>query len=188
MNAGRVVLAQVDAPVWRYLIALGSNVPHPRHGLPPQALRAALTALEMCGLPVIAAAPIITSAPLGPSRRRYANTAALIETRLPPLALLDRLQAIETGFGRNRRGQRWRARTLDLDIVLWTGGTCRTPRLTIPHPQYASRGFVLGPAMRIAPDWRDPVTCLCVKHAHARLTRRARLPKAPQPSTRASGP
>ena len=188
MNESGAVVAEDRPLAWRYLIALGSNVPHPRHGQPPLVLRAALTALEMCGLSVIAAAPIITSAPLGPSRRRYANTAALIETRLPPLALLDRLQAIETGFGRNRRGQRWRARTLDLDIVLWTGGTCRTPRLSIPHPQYACRAFVLGPATRIAPDWRDPVTCLCVKHTDARLTRRARLPKAPTPSTRVSGP
>jgi 2-amino-4-hydroxy-6-hydroxymethyldihydropteridine diphosphokinase len=171
-----------------YLIALGSNVPHPRHGPPPRVLHAALAALETCALPVIAAAPIIASAPLGPSRRRYANTAALIETALAPLALLDRLQAIEAAFGRNRQGQRWRARTLDLDVVLWSGGVHRCKRLTIPHAQYATRAFVLAPAVRIAPDWRDPKTCLCVKHAHARLTRRPGVPKAPKPHTRAPGP
>lgn len=179
---------QAQPPAWRYVIALGSNVPHPRHGPPPQVLRAALVALDMCALLVIAAAPIVASAPLGPSRRRYANSAAVIETRLPPLALLDRLQAIEAAFGRNRRGQRWRARTLDLDIILWTGGAFRSPRLTVPHREYTRRAFVLGPATRVAADWRDPLTCLCVKHAHARLTRRARLPKAPKPHTRAPGP
>jgi 2-amino-4-hydroxy-6-hydroxymethyldihydropteridine diphosphokinase len=180
--------APMQQPPSRYLIALGSNVPHPRHGPPPKVLRAALVALGMCGLPVIAAAPIVASAPLGPSRRRYANTAAVIETRLPPLALLDRLQAIEAAFGRNRRGQRWRARTLDLDIVLWTGGAFDHARLTVPHRAYTQRAFVLGPATRVAADWRDPATCLCVKHAHARLTRRARLPKAPTPQPRAPGP
>ena len=172
----------------RYLIALGSNVPHPHHGPPPHVLRAALTALDLCALPVIAAAPIMASAPIGPSRRRYANSAALIETPLSPIALLDRLQAIETVFGRTRQGQRWRARTLDLDIVLWSGGAHHTKRLTIPHPQYAARAFVLTPASKIAPNWRDPKTGLCVKHTHARLTRRSRLPKAPPPHTRAPGP
>ena len=167
--------------IHRYLIALGSNVPHPRHGPPPRVLHAALAALETCALPVIAAAPIIASAPLGPSRRRYANTAALIETSLAPIALLDRLQAIEAAFGRYRRGQRWRARTLDLDIILWNGGAYHAKRLTIPHPEYPVRTFVLAPAARIAANWRDPKTCICVKHTHARLTRRSRMPKAPTP-------
>jgi len=161
----------------RYLIALGSNIGHPRHGPPPAVLRAAITALDQIGT-VVARAPIIASAPLGPSRRRYANGAVLLATALPPPALLDALQAIETAFARNRRGQRWRARTLDLDIVLWSGGTWHDRRLTIPHREYARRSFVLFPAARIAADWRDPQTCLCVKHALARLTRRARLPKA----------
>jgi 2-amino-4-hydroxy-6-hydroxymethyldihydropteridine diphosphokinase len=175
-------------PAWRYLIALGSNMAHPRHGPPPRVLQAALAALETCGLPVIAAAPIIVSAPLGPSRRRYANGAALIETPLSPIALLDRLQAIEAAFGRVRRGQRWRARTLDLDIVLWSAGAYHAPRLTIPHPEYRNRAFVLHPAARIAPDWRDPETGLCVKHHQARLTRRLPIPKAPRPHTRVPGP
>jgi 2-amino-4-hydroxy-6-hydroxymethyldihydropteridine diphosphokinase len=175
-------------PPTRYLIALGSNVAHPRHGPPPRVLRAALAALDADGLTLIAAAPIIASAPLGPSRRRYANGAALIETALAPLALLDRLQAIEAAFGRTRRGQRWGARTLDLDVVLWSGGLWQDHRLTIPHPEYRRRLFVLGPASRIAADWRDPKTGLCVKHAHARLTRRAHLPKAPRPHASVPGP
>jgi 2-amino-4-hydroxy-6-hydroxymethyldihydropteridine diphosphokinase len=163
---------------WRYLIALGSNIAHPRHGPPPAVLRAAMRALPG---DLIAMAPIIASAPLGPSRRRYANGAAVIATPLAPLALLDHLQAIEAAFGRVRRGQRWGARTLDLDIVLWTGGPWHTPRLAIPHPQFRVRPFVLAPARCVAADWRDPETGLCVKHLHARLTRRAAAPKAPVP-------
>ncbi len=166
---------------WRYLIALGSNVPHPRHGSPAKVLRAALAALDDHGLRVVAAAPLIASAPIGPSQRRYANGAAVIASDLPPPTLLDRLQAIEAAFARNRRGQRWRARTLDLDIVLWSGGAWQDARLTIPHPEYRHRNFVLAPARRIVADWRDPLTGLCIKHTHARLTRRATMPKAPQP-------
>ena len=172
----------------RYLIALGSNVPHPRHGPPPRVLHAALAALTDGGLRVIAASPVIASAPVGPSRRRYANGAALVESPLAPPALLALLQGIEAAFGRNRRGQRWRARTLDLDIVLWSGGVWRSRSLTVPHPRYRTRDFVLGPAARIASAWRDPATGLTLAHQRARLTRRARLPKACNRSATAPGP
>ena len=64
----------------RYLIALGSNAPHHRHGAPAAVLRAALGMLEAEGVAVLAASPLIASAPVGPSKRRYANGAALVET------------------------------------------------------------------------------------------------------------
>lgn len=156
----------------RYLIALGSNVGHHHHGPPPAVLRAALQALAASGLVVEAASPLIASAPLGPSRRRYANGAALATTPLDPPALLALLQQIEHDFGRNRRGQRWRARTLDLDIVLWSGGCWRQSHLIVPHRAFRERTFVLGPAATIAPDWRDPITNLRIKHLFSRLTRR----------------
>lgn len=156
----------------RYVIALGSNVRHPRHGLPPAVLRAAVEALAQAGLVIEAASPIIASAPLGPSRRRYANAAARAASPLTPFALLVLLQAIETRFGRVRRGAHWGARTLDLDIVLWSGGTWQTRTLTVPHPAFRTRAFVLGPAAAVAPDWRDPRTGCTIRHLHTRLTRR----------------
>src|SRR3546814_4583193 len=58
---------------------------------------------------------------------------ALVASSLDPPAMLDRLQAIEAAFGR-RTGQRWSARTLDLDILLWSGGIWSDDRLVIPHP------------------------------------------------------
>ena len=139
---------------------------------------AAIAVLENVGLVFHAVSPVIESAPLGPSRRRYANAVAVIETRLAdPPALLQLLKSIEHAFGR-RRGQRWGARALDLDVVLWRGGVWATPGLTIPHPQFRARDFVLGPARQIAPDWRDPLTGLTVAQLHARLTRPRPLPKA----------
>ena len=163
----------------QYLIALGSNQRHPRHGPPPQVLRAAFAAMAREGLAIEAASPIITSAPLGPSRRRYANAAARIATPLDPPALLALLQRLEARFGRVRRGQRWGARTLDLDVILWSGGPCRSKTLTIPHPLFRQRGFVLTPAATVAPDWRDPAGTCTIRHLHARLTR-------PRPIRRAS--
>lgn len=143
--------------IQRYLIALGSNVRHHRYGLPPMVLRAALTELEREGLMVERSSHVISTAPLGPSRRRYANAAAIVTADIAPDALLRRLKMVERKFGR-RKGRRWAARVLDLDIVLWDGGAWRSSGLTIPHVAFRQRRFVLEPAAEIAPGWRDPLS------------------------------
>ena len=155
----------------RYLVGLGSNMRHRRHGAPAAVLRAALRTLDGGDVAVVAAAGPAPSRPLGPSRRQYANGAALIETRLDPADMLMRLQAIERAFGRRRRGRRWGARVLDLDLILWSGGRWRSPGLTVPHPQFRRRAFVLVPAALVAPYWRDPLTGLALAQLAARLTR-----------------
>ena len=160
----------------RYLVALGSNMRHARLGPPTAVLRAALEAMADHGLVVERVSPVMTSAPLGPSRRHYANAAALVRSDLEPPALLDVLQDIERAFGRVRRGARWGARTLDLDMVLWSGGCWHDDRLTVPHREYRRRAFVLAPAARIVPHWRDPLTGLTAKHLLTRLTRRTPPP------------
>lgn len=135
-----------------YAIALGSNR-RGRHGRPEREIAAALDALGG----VVARSPIVASAPLGPSNRRYANAVALIQTPEDPAALLIRLKQIERVFGR-RPGRRWGSRVLDLDIVLWSGGAWSSPGLTVPHAAFRLRGFVLGPLAGLVPKWRDPLT------------------------------
>jgi len=159
-----------------YLLALGSNVPHHRHGAPRGVIAAALAELVAQGIAVDAVAPVTGSDPVGPSRRRYANSAAIVSTALLPEDLLAALQATEARFGR-RRGRRWGARVLDLDIVLWDGGTWGSDLLTIPHPAFRSRDFVLRPAAAIAPQWRDPITGRTLRQLHARLTRPRPVPR-----------
>ncbi len=140
-------------------------------------LAAALADLERAGLRVVAAASTIETDPLGPSIRRYANSAAVIETGFAPPELLALLQRTEREFGRRASGRRWRARVLDLDIVLWSGGAFASDQLTIPHPLFRERAFVLLPAAKVAGDWRDPLTGLTVRQLHARLTRARPLPR-----------
>lgn len=152
----------------RYLIALGSNVRHHRHGLPPLVLRAALAELADQDIAVEQASHVVSTAPLGPSPRRYANAAALVATELGPNALLRRLKAIERRFGR-RGGRRWSSRVLDLDVVLWSGGAWCGPGLTVPHVAFRERRFVLDPAASIAPAWRDPVSGLTLRQLASRL-------------------
>jgi 2-amino-4-hydroxy-6-hydroxymethyldihydropteridine diphosphokinase len=126
---------------------------------------------------VLARSPVIESAPVGPSQHRYANAALVLETGHDPARLLHRLQNTEALLGRVRRGQRWRARVIDLDIVLWSGGIIAEPTLQIPHPLFRSRDFVLGPAAAIAPRWRDPQSGLTLRHLHARLTGNGSVPR-----------
>ncbi len=151
-----------------YALALGSNRPLSARLGPRAILAAAVAALADLDGRVLALSRTIVTPPLGPSRRRFANAALVLETRLPPDALLHALKAIERRFGR-RRGRRWAARSLDLDILLWSGGRWTAKRLVVPHPAYRIRDFVLVPLAEVAPQWRDPVTALTTLHLHARL-------------------
>lgn len=160
-----------------YLIAIGSNQRHPLLGSPREVVAAAADLIDETLGKVQARGPIIDSAPVGPSQRRYANSALVLESKLSPLELLAALQWLESQLGRVRRGQRWRSRVIDLDVVLWSGGVVVEPRLQVPHPLFRQRDFVLGPAAAIAPGWRDPLTGLTLAQLHARLTRRRPLPR-----------
>ncbi len=156
---------------WRYAIALGSNVPHHRHGRPELVLRAALDDLPRRGLTLLQASAILSSQPLGPSRRRYANAAALVETPADPDTLLAKLKRIEADFGRRPGGQRWGSRVLDLDIILWSGGSWSSSDLVIPHIAFRSRAFVLKPLLAVAAAWKDPVTRRTIAHLQTRLAK-----------------
>lgn len=161
----------------QYVLALGSNVRHQADGSPRQVLRAAVEVLEDLGILFHRLSPVVDTAPIGPSLRRYANACALVESRRSPPEMLGVALATEQAFGRNRVGERWSARVLDIDLVLWDGGIWDEPGLVIPHPEFRKRDFVLGPARRIVGDWRDPVTGLSVAQLHARLTKPRAMPR-----------
>ncbi|NWK95525.1 2-amino-4-hydroxy-6-hydroxymethyldihydropteridine diphosphokinase [Sphingobium lactosutens] len=150
-----------------YALTLGSNRPLSARRAPARLLDEAATLIGEQAR-VMAISPTILTPPLGPSLRVFANGAMLIESVLPPLAMLAFLQSIERRLGR-RRHRRWGARSIDIDIILWSGGTWRDRALTIPHAACRDRSFVLTPLIAIAPGWRDPVTGLAVRHLHARL-------------------
>ena len=85
----------------------------------------------------------------------FLNGAVWVETTLEPEALLNRLQEIEQRLGRIRT-QRWDARPLDLDLLLYDQLVWTTNHLTLPHPRLSFRRFVLEPA-EICPDMLHPV-------------------------------
>lgn len=153
------------------VVALGSNRCSGRHGRPEAVLRAAARALADAGLVDVRLSPILRSAPIGPSRRTYANAALLALWAGDAPALLALLKRTERCFGR-RRGQRWGARVLDLDLIAFGNLQLRAPGLVVPHPRMAERDFVLRPMLALWPHWRHPATGLSVRHMLARLKRR----------------
>ncbi len=169
----------------RYAIALGSNRRHGRHGDPRRVIAAAIAAMTAQGLDVRAESPIIPTPALGPAGRSFANAAVLVDSDLAPPALLVLLKRIERAFGR-RRGRRWGARVVDLDIALWSGGcwpprprTAAPGRLAVPHRALVHRDFVLRPLATIAARWRIAPAALTIAHAHVRLARAKPVDRSP---------
>lgn len=139
--------------VTRAYIGLGANL-----GDPVQQLRSALDALA--ALPqttLLAASSLYRTRPVGPQDQPdFVNAVACLETALPAPRLLRELQAIEDRHGRERGGQRWGPRSLDLDLLLFGDQRIEQADLRVPHPEMTRRGFVLYPLLEIAPDIEIP--------------------------------
>ncbi len=131
----------------RAYIALGSNL-----GDPAAQLRRAVAAIQ--ALPsseVEALSRVYRSAAVGPGDQPdYLNAVVRLDTGLEPRDLLLALQQIENDQGRQRQ-ERWGARTLDLDLLLYDDLRIDTAALTLPHPAMAQRHFVLYPLRDVAP-------------------------------------
>ena len=87
--------------------------------------------------------------PWGKTQQRdFFNAVAVLQTSLDPLAILDICQAIENERGRTRE-IKWGARSLDLDLIFYDDLELNSERLTLPHPLYQERDFVLIPLAEI---------------------------------------
>ena len=118
-------------------VALGSNLGDRRAHL-DRAL-AALSLLPASRL--VAVSSVEETAPLGAmAQPPYLNQMVALETALEPEALLAALQRIERSLGRVR-GERWGARTIDLDLVRHGDRRVRTATLELPHPGLPAREF-----------------------------------------------
>jgi 2-amino-4-hydroxy-6-hydroxymethyldihydropteridine diphosphokinase len=133
-------------------VALGSNL-----GDRERYLRDAIAALRE-SLRGVTVSAFYDTEPVGVGEQpRFLNAAATGSTNLSARALLDTLLGIEAKFGRTRPHP-GAPRTLDLDLILYGDQIIEERDLTIPHPRFRERRFVLEPLAEIAPDWIDPVT------------------------------
>jgi 2-amino-4-hydroxy-6-hydroxymethyldihydropteridine diphosphokinase len=142
------------SPLWRpAYIGLGSNLDDPLEQL--KRAIAALDDIEMTML--VRTSPLYRSAPLGgPQQPDYINAVSAILTQLDVARLFQHLQEIERAQGRLRDGVRWEPRTLDLDLLVYSGAQIDEGGLTVPHPRISERNFVLLPLLDIAPHLRIP--------------------------------
>lgn len=128
----------------RTFIGVGSNLGDRR-----QHLRDAVDSLP----DVVAVSGVYETDPVGgpANQGAYLNLVVELDTELSPSALLSVCHRIESAAHRVR-DERWGPRTLDLDIIWMDGVTMDDPRLTLPHPRWKDRKFVLAPLRELAPD------------------------------------
>jgi 2-amino-4-hydroxy-6-hydroxymethyldihydropteridine diphosphokinase len=124
------------------VIALGSNLGDRR-----RYLRRAVEELRRV-ISVVRVSSIIETDPVDAPPPKFLNMVVVGHTRLSPEALLDALLEIETRLGR-RRTTRNAPRVIDLDLILHSAHRRRTQRLTLPHPRYRERDFVMRPLREV---------------------------------------
>jgi 2-amino-4-hydroxy-6-hydroxymethyldihydropteridine diphosphokinase len=85
------------------------------------------------------------------TQQDFCNVVLELTTSLDPYVLLSFCQKIERHQGRIRK-RHWGPRTIDIDIILYGMRTIKTPKLTLPHPWFLERDFVLKPLLEINPN------------------------------------
>jgi len=147
-------MGTLTEPLVLACVALGANLGDARAKI-HQALQDLAT---LDGTRLVRISSLYRTAPyeaLGPD---FINAVALIETRLSPLDLLHALQHIETSHGRPRPYKN-APRTLDLDLIFHGEEKLATAELTLPHPRWQERAFVLVPLAEVCPE-RVTLACL----------------------------
>jgi 2-amino-4-hydroxy-6-hydroxymethyldihydropteridine diphosphokinase len=100
---------------------------------------------------------VYETAPWGKTEQpAFLNAVISFETVLPPAQLLEKLLSGEKMMGRVR-DEKWGPRMIDLDILYYNDQVVELDQLRIPHPEIASRRFVLQPLCDLAPDFVHPV-------------------------------
>jgi 2-amino-4-hydroxy-6-hydroxymethyldihydropteridine diphosphokinase len=153
----------------RVAVALGSNLGDRRSHLDFAVARLSRTFANLRVSSYHDTEPVDVPGP----QPRFLNAAAAGDTSASPREILDVLMAIERERGRERPFQN-AARTLDLDVILFGDVVLNEHALTIPHPRFRERLFVLDPLSEIAGELVDPVTGQTVAALRLALTHRRR--------------
>jgi 2-amino-4-hydroxy-6-hydroxymethyldihydropteridine diphosphokinase len=131
----------------RAFVAIGANL----GDACATVLRAMSDLDELPETRVTARSSLYRSAPVDASGPDFINAVVELDTELGPQALLNELQRLEIGAGRERPFRN-APRTLDLDLLCFGKTVMNTASLTLPHPRMTQRAFVLVPLAEIAPD------------------------------------
>lgn len=145
-------------------LALGSNV-----GIGTKQFEATLKQLRK-HISNITEAPHYRSKAVGfVDQPDFLNTVLMATTDLSAQELLTFTQEVEKKVGRIRRF-RWGPREIDIDIIFYDTLIINEPDLSIPHPRFAQREFVLKPLYDLNPELIDPISKKTIKQLYAALS------------------
>lgn len=149
----------------RAVVAIGSNLGNPYENM----LKAQRWLMDLPHSRDFSFSPIYRTAPIdSPGAPDYLNAVICFHTALSPDALLSALLALEMRAGRARPFPN-APRTLDLDLILLGNHVVQSERLTLPHPRFHERFFVLVPMNDLVPDAVVPLLDADVRTLLARL-------------------
>ena len=129
-------------------LGLGSNL-----GDKTANLQMALQKLGEKGVAVLRISTILETPPWGFTEQdSFMNLVAEVSFDGTPESLLSILLGIENEMGRVRE-MKWGPRLIDLDILDFHRQIVQTETLSLPHPHYHERDFVMIPLRELEPDW-----------------------------------
>ena len=157
----------------RAFISIGSNI-EPETNVKNAVHRLGSTAR------VTAISTVYRTEPVGPPGQPwFYNCVVEIETDLAPRELkFGLLRRIEGELGRTRNGDKFAARTIDLDLILYEELVMTTPDLALPDPDIPERPFLAIPLHELAPGLILPGSGLRIQEAAAALSPNTMKPLA----------
>jgi 2-amino-4-hydroxy-6-hydroxymethyldihydropteridine diphosphokinase len=118
--------------------------------------------LAVPGTRLLAQSPVYDTEPVGvkPAYRdmHFYNSVVVVESPETSEAWLERVGRIEAALGRERAEDRYAPRTIDIDLLYAGNQNVEQGGLTLPHPRWATRRFVVQPLADVRPDLVLPGT------------------------------
>ncbi len=131
------------------ILGLGSNLGD-RADIIAQAIQ---LLRELPETQILAISEAVDSDPVGyADQPNFLNICLAITCQFNPDELLVKTLEIERELGRERTANRNGPRTLDIDLLFYEGGAWDSPTVTLPHPRWSSRGFVVIPLSNLLQD------------------------------------
>ena len=132
----------------KYIIGIGTNIGDRKKNIDD-----AVEALKLVPkTEVLRVSSLYETEPVGYAEQdSFYNICAEVESTLEPNEILGVCLGIEAGFGRIREFKNG-PRIVDLDLILAEGESIETENLSVPHPRFGERRFVLIPLLELFPS------------------------------------
>ncbi|WP_414703297.1 2-amino-4-hydroxy-6-hydroxymethyldihydropteridine diphosphokinase [Proteiniphilum sp. UBA5510] len=137
------------------ILALGSNLGDKR-----QNIALALGKIEERIGRITSLSALYDTIPAGFfSKQNFINCVCEVDTYLNVYDIFASTQEIEKEMGRTIKSRegKYTDRIIDIDLIMAGDLIIHTPDLTIPHPLFHTRDFVLTPLCEITPDKVHPI-------------------------------